>query len=74
MDRPPGGGRSQLATGAAALRRSWCTNKPKGFVMSADEIYAATTASFVRLLRDMGEDTWADDYEAEMAQLIEAVR
>jgi hypothetical protein len=42
--------------------------------MSADEIYAATTASFVRLLRDMGEDTWADDYEAEMARQVEAAR
>jgi hypothetical protein len=41
--------------------------------MSADEIFAATTASFVRLLRSMGEDTWADDYEAEMAALIEAL-
>jgi hypothetical protein len=74
MDRPSGGGRSPHSTGAAALRRSWCTNKPKGFVMSADEIYAATTASFVRLLRDMNEHQWADDYEAEMARQIEAVR
>jgi hypothetical protein len=41
--------------------------------MSADEIYAATTASFVRLLRSMGEDAWADDYEAEMARQIAAL-
>lgn len=41
--------------------------------MTADEIFSATTASFVALLRAMGEDTWADDYEAEMDRTAEAL-